>query len=102
MLMQAIEIQFREMKELAENMNAVAKELEYMGEQRITEQIGRTKPLWLSESADLFIGKEVKTGVEITAIAVSLRRAASIVEKQAQLMYLAEKGNELIAKQRTY
>lgn len=102
MLTQAIEIRFQEMKELAEQMNTVSQTIRQIGEQKMLEQMEKTKPLWLSETADKFMGKEVRLGVQITAIADNLQKLASMIEKQAQWMYMAEKANEWIAEKRIY
>lgn len=97
-----IEIQFQKMKQLVERMNGLADGLQNLGEQQMMEQICQTKNIWISQSADAFIGKEVKQSVQITAMAESLRNVADIIEKQAKLMYFAEKANETIAVKRIY
>lgn len=97
-----IEIQFEQMKELAEKLSGTAGELRQVVDNKGMETLSKTKAAWISENADIFIGKEVKLFESISETAMNLKSLSEEICEKAKLIYEMEQRNTLMAKIRIY
>lgn len=102
MLSRVIDIEFERTKELAFQMNQMAVRLQHLSQEQFLTCIRNTKVSWNGETADRFVGKEVKLCAQIATYASELQQIANTIRDQAEAMYLAEQCNESIAGIRKY
>ncbi len=99
---QTIEMHFKEIMGLAENMDELARKLCRTAEEEIPGIVGSTKAGWNSHCMDILAGKEVKTAAALAAEADRLKELSAETEARAKEMYQWEMTNIRLAVHRTY
>lgn len=102
MSLQTIEMHFREVLQLSEQLSGLAKMLKIIGENDMMQIISDGKKNWNSECADILAGKEVKLGMQLISEADAILKIAEEMKKRAEKMYQAEMINNSLAAVRVY
>ncbi len=97
-----IEVNFREAMKLSAQLEGLAEAMKILGEDTLMQNICAIKTVWNSESADLFLGKEVKLVSQLQEEAIQIKELAGDLAKCAQIMYQIEMGNQILAVTRLY
>ena len=100
---QTIEIHFKEIMALVEQLRLLSKEVEKIGkEEGISHTAFETKRGWESVCADKLVERELKLGQQIGWEGEGLFRIAEEMKEQAEEMYRMETLNVSLASNRIY
>lgn len=97
-----IEIHFEQMRMLAEGLSQLGNEIQKLADIQGMDSVCRLKAAWISENADVFVGKEIRLMKQITETAMNLLRQSEDISRKARQIYDAEMMNCLMAKARSY
>lgn len=99
---QAIEMHFKEIVDLAEQIELFAKELGKVGREEISSAAIDTKRGWESECSGKLVERELKLAEQIRAEGDVLCKIAEEMKEQAEEMYRMEMLNVALAVTRIY
>lgn len=94
-----LEINFQEMKRLSEELAQTAGKIQKESDDAGLKTLSAIKASWISPSADIFAGKEVKALERIGEIAMDLEKLSREIYDKAKLIYEMEQMNILMAEQ---
>ncbi len=99
---QTIEIHFKEIMALVEQLRLLSKEVEKIGQEGIFHTAFETKRGWESVCADKLVERELKLGQQIGREGEGLYMIAEEMKEQAEEMYRMETLNVSLASNRIY
>lgn len=99
---QTIEMHFKEIMTLAEQIEVLAKELGKIGEKEISGAAMDTKRGWESACSQKLVERELKLAQQIRAEGDVLGKIAEEMKEQARQMYHMEMLNVALAVTRIY
>ena len=99
---QKIEMHFKEIMNLSEQVRVLGEEIRRKAQEDMMSVISNTKAAWNSKCADLLVGKEVRLNGRLMQEADELIRLADGMREQAENMYHMEMTNNLLAQARIY
>lgn len=91
-----MEINFKEVQRLTEEMKSTAEKIRRETDLTGMEILSATKAAWISSNADIFAGKEVKVLERIGEISSDLDRLSNDIFERAELIYEMEQKNILL------
>ena len=91
-----MEINFKEVQRLTEEMKSTAEKIRRETDLTGMEILSATKAAWISSNADIFAGKEVKVLERIGEISDDLCRLSNDIFEKAELIYEMEQRNILL------
>ena len=91
-----MEINFKEVQRLTEEMKSTAEKIRRETDLTGMEILSATKAAWISSNADIFAGKEVKVLERIGEISADLCRLSNDIFEKAELIYEMEQRNILL------
>lgn len=99
---QTIEIYFKEVLVIAEQLRCLSMEMERIGQETIPKIICDTKRGWGSEAAQKLVAGELEVGNEYCEMARNLGVLAAEIKEQVKEMYRMEMCNLELASTRVY
>lgn len=102
LLQQSIEMHFKEIMDLAEQIEVLAKDLQKVGTEEISDAAINTKRGWSSACAQKFVERELKLAEQMRAEGDVLCKVAEEMKEQAEEMYRMELLNVALAVTRIY
>ena len=91
-----MEINFKEVQRLTEEMKSTAEKIRRETDLTGMEILSATKAAWISSNADIFAGKEVKVLERIGEISADFCRLSNDIFEKAELIYEMEQRNILL------
>lgn len=92
-----LEIDFREIQRLSEELSATAGKVKREADDAGLKSLCVLKESWISPNADVFAGREVKVFERMGEISMDLDKLSRDIYDRAKLIYEAELRNILIA-----
>lgn len=100
--MDYIELNFRQAKQQAEQLESLAKSLENLAKNDLDGTLRQLSSAWKGESASAYMRKGERLEEKIIQTAEDLQRTAQTIRSTAQRTYNAEIRARELAKQREY
>ena len=102
MSLEEIEIHFEQMNALSDSLAMTAGELYGAANGKGMKILSDIKASWVSDNADAFARKEVRSMEQIRESAKALELLAGEIKKKAEQIYRLEVWNTLTARARSY
>lgn len=100
--MDYIEINFRQAKQQAAQLEALASRLENLAKREMEESLQRLSGCWRGKSADAYMQKGHRLSEDILGTAKDLQKTAQTIRTAAKRTYDAEMRAKELAEKRTY
>lgn len=100
--MDLIEMNFRQAKQQAAQLEELAARLENLAKQDLQETMQELSGVWKGENAEAYMRKGNRLEENIAATAAKLKQIASTIRTTAQRTYETEMRAREIAAERTY